>query len=233
MAFKFNPITGKLDLVSAKYWTLNGTDLEPVGSYNVDLSSGNVYKINDTQVLASDGSNFILSNCPLPTGGALLNTVIGRDAGCSLTSGVRNNLFGYKAGFDLTTGSKNQLIGVTTGSDMTTGIEVVAVGNQALGGSGVNPTGSVVIGYQAGLNASGDYNVLLGYKAGYFEFTGNNKLYIANSNTTTPLLYGEFDTPYLLINGTHQIDGGQLEKITKVETSTYTVLSDDYFISIN
>ena len=49
-------------------------------------------------------------------------------------------------------------------------------------------------------NINGTYNVFLGNKAGQNE-TGSNKLYIANSNTATPLIYGEFDNSIVGING--------------------------------
>jgi hypothetical protein len=49
-------------------------------------------------------------------------------------------------------------------------------------------------------NIIGNNNVFLGSGAGYNE-TGSNKLYISNSNTSTPLIYGEFDNQYLEING--------------------------------
>jgi len=41
-------------------------------------------------------------------------------------------------------------------------------------------------------NVTGDYNVALGNQAGENE-TGSNKLYISNSDTSYPLIYGEFD----------------------------------------
>ena len=47
-------------------------------------------------------------------------------------------------------------------------------------------------------NVSGSGNVLIGYQAGYNE-TGSNKLYISNSNTSTPLLYGDFSTATLTV----------------------------------
>jgi hypothetical protein len=47
-------------------------------------------------------------------------------------------------------------------------------------------------------NKSG--NIFLGFKAGYNE-TGDNKLYIENSNSATPLIYGEFDNDILTVNG--------------------------------
>ena len=49
-------------------------------------------------------------------------------------------------------------------------------------------------------NISGSNNIAIGYQAGYSE-TGSNKLYIENSNSATPLIYGEFDSDLIRING--------------------------------
>ncbi|MCP4090574.1 MAG: hypothetical protein GY746_12420, partial [Gammaproteobacteria bacterium] len=60
-----------------------------------------------------------------------------------------------------------------------------------------------IIGYQAGKGTAlhNKYgNVFLGYMAGYSEH-GSNKLYIENSNSSTPLIYGEFDNDILAVNG--------------------------------
>ena len=46
----------------------------------------------------------------------------------------------------------------------------------------------------------GSGNVFLGYEAGYNE-TGSNTLYIANSDTSSPLIYGDFGTGEVTING--------------------------------
>jgi hypothetical protein len=57
-------------------------------------------------------------------------------------------------------------------------------------------TGSrnVFIGFESGFKEiSGSGNIMIGYRAGYNE-TGSNKLYIANSETATPLIYGNFST---------------------------------------
>ena len=58
----------------------------------------------------------------------------------------------------------------------------------------LNTTGveNVFIGTSAGYSCLGNSNVMIGYRAGYSE-TSDNKLYIANSGTTDPLIYGEFD----------------------------------------
>jgi len=52
---------------------------------------------------------------------------------------------------------------------------------------------NLAIGYRAGFsNIVGSDNVFIGKLAGFYE-TGSDKLYISNSNTTVPLIYGEFD----------------------------------------
>jgi hypothetical protein len=83
---------------------------------------------------------------------------------------------------------------------METGFCNVAVGNNALE---TNCTGSdnVAIGRQTGqFNTTGSSNVFIGNQAGYQE-TGSDRLYITNTSTTTPLIYGEFDNDLLCING--------------------------------
>ena len=47
---------------------------------------------------------------------------------------------------------------------------------------------------------TGSGNIFLGYKAGYNE-TGSNKLYIENSDATTPLIFGDFAADSIRING--------------------------------
>jgi hypothetical protein len=59
----------------------------------------------------------------------------------------------------------------------------------------------VYLGLQSGrLNQTGTGNVFLGHQAGYNE-SGSNRLYIDNSNTSKPLLYGEFNTNRLYMHG--------------------------------
>ncbi|MCP4708218.1 MAG: tail fiber domain-containing protein, partial [Planctomycetes bacterium] len=48
-------------------------------------------------------------------------------------------------------------------------------------------------GYHAGYNQKSDGNVFIGYRAGYSE-TDPNRLIIANSANSPPLIYGNFDT---------------------------------------
>ena len=53
---------------------------------------------------------------------------------------------------------------------------------------------------------TGSGNVFLGTSAGSFA-TGSNKLYIDNSNTTSPLIYGDFATNALTFNGSVNVTG--------------------------
>ncbi|MEO1654284.1 MAG: T9SS type A sorting domain-containing protein, partial [Bacteroidota bacterium] len=57
------------------------------------------------------------------------------------------------------------------------------------------------VGRTAGLNnTAGSGNIFLGYRSGENEL-GSNKLYIANTQTEAPLIYGEFDNEVVGING--------------------------------
>lgn len=121
-------------------------------------------------------------------------------------SGMQNigssNVFsGYQSGY-YNQGSGNVFSGYKSGVSNTTGTGNIFTGyNSGL----FNTTGSnnVFSGYQSGYtNIIGSGNVFLGYSAGYSE-TGSNRLYIDNSNTTSPLIYGKFDTNQVGINTTN------------------------------
>jgi hypothetical protein len=64
---------------------------------------------------------------------------------------------------------------------------------------------NVLLGHQTGYTSTtGERNVFLGYNAGYYE-TGNEKLYIETTNTSTPLIYGDFDMDSVQINGSFRV----------------------------
>jgi hypothetical protein len=151
------------------------------------------------------------------TGQYYSDTFIGAYAGTSNTSGQYNTFLGYKAGYYNTSGQYNTFLGNHAGYYNTTGIFNTFLGNQAgyfnatgdcniflgssAGKSHTSGHNNTFLGFYAGyLNITGSGNVFLGYRAGYTQ-TGSNKLYIANSQTTTPLIYGEFDSKILIING--------------------------------
>lgn len=95
----------------------------------------------------------------------------------------------------------------------------VIIGSQALGAGGQPSNHNVIIGYQASylLNTQptiGNGTIAIGYQAGYtgsvsgvmigyqagFSEINRNRLYIANSNTTSPLIGGDFFSGSVGIN---------------------------------
>ena len=144
------------------------------------------------------------------------NNFIGFQTGYFNATGSNNNFFGYQAGFFNTIGSNNTFLGTYAGY-RNTGSQNTFLGNKA-GFSNTSGFFNTFIGYHAGYqNTTGNYNtvignaagnwniegsgnVFLGYNAGLSEY-GSNKLYISNSDTTTPLIYGDFSTGTVVING--------------------------------
>ncbi len=128
------------------------------------------------------------------------NTIIGCFAGFNSVGGNEDILIGTGSGY-LIKGSNNLLIGNGAAGEYTsTGNYNLILGNLA---GQANTTGSknVFIGYNAGyFNAVGSSNVFIGYQVGYNEI-GSNKLYIDNSNTSSPLIWGDFSSRILNFNG--------------------------------
>jgi len=171
------------------------------------------------------------------------NVFIGHEAGyhntnidssaCINTEGDYNVYIGYGSGKHLIKGRYNTYIGFGSGANGLTGEYNTFVGNQAgnqntgnnnvyLGvkAGEVNHGGNnnVMIGNYAGyLSGDGSDNVFIGYQAGYFQ-SGSERLYIAN-NSGTPLIYGEFNTPMVRINGDLDVTGGYT-KISDIQLKT-------------
>lgn len=152
--------------------------------------------------------------------GGWSNVAIGYQAGKNAVMASYNVAIGYQASFnsdreDYTvavgyralysnTTDYNTAIGSHALYSNSSGENNVAMGYQALYS---NSTGNhnVAMGYEAGKNNLGTGSVFIGYQAGQTE-TAGERLYIDNSSTTTPLIYGEFDNDLLRINGTLNIN---------------------------
>jgi len=130
------------------------------------------------------------------------NIGIGHSTGYSLTSGANNIMVGQDAGKLTTSGADNIIFGRQAGTANQTGSGNIFLGYQ----TGYSSTGgtNIMIGESAGRNNTGTSNIFIGYQAAYNE-SGSNKLYIENSNSTSPLIYGEFDNDYVKINGNLEI----------------------------
>lgn len=120
------------------------------------------------------------------------NIAIGSYALSSNTSGFSNTAIGTGSLAANVGGSTNFAIGVGSLQSNTAGDNNFAIGSYALSDNIVGSR-NLALGNQAGYLAIGDGNVFIGYQAGYNE-TGSDKLYIANSDTATPLIYGDFAT---------------------------------------
>lgn len=167
----------------------------------------------------------------IASSGDIGNTFMGVYAG-EMSEGGANTFIGMHAGQNYTTGSRNIFVGVNAGRIVKTG-NVCRTSNGGKGNdntfighnagtcnnnaSGMNTflgaeagkynqgKSNVFIGWQAGSNNHGNANVFIGREAGA-KAIGDNKLYIHNSNDSLPLIYGEFDSREVIINGNPKPD---------------------------
>ena len=149
------------------------------------------------------------------------NTLIGYYSGKSVTSGAGNVFIGTKAGYSGSTAFSNVFLGGNAGFEITTSGWNTFIGNYAgnrcqtasknvfLGYySGANTSSTTYnngasntyLGYYSGCNNVGSRNVFLGYQAGYGS-TGSDLLFIENTNSATPLIWGDFANDLLKFNG--------------------------------
>jgi len=126
------------------------------------------------------------------------NAMFGRSAGYA-NVGSNNAFLGTYAGMNNSGGDNNTFTGVSAGFQNTNGNGNTYSGRQA-GGENTIGSNNTAIGYLAGFKG-GNRNVCIGNSAGYYE-TGNDKLYIDNSNTTSPLIYGDFAANIVAVFGT-------------------------------
>lgn len=137
---------------------------------------------------------------------AYRNTFIGESAGYSNTTGYANTFMGYETGYSNDTGDLNTFIGTGAGYSNTEGDGNVFLGYLA-GYSNIGGYQNTFLGYLAGFsNTTGYRNIFIGREAGYNE-TGSNKLYIDISSTASPLIYGDFSSNSVTINGSFTATG--------------------------
>lgn len=135
------------------------------------------------------------------------NSALGTYALYSNTSGSENSANGYASLYSNTTGSFNTANGYSSAYNNVNGGLNSAFGYQSLysnsngannanfgaysGFNNINGSQNTILGTYAGYNNTGSRNVFLGYAAGY-NAVGNDQLYIANSNTIAPIIFGDF-----------------------------------------
>jgi hypothetical protein len=171
-----------------------GNSNTAIGSFALDANTSG---FQNTAVGRAAYTNSTIGN---------FNTGLGSNAGLSNTIGAGNTAIGTERLQGNSTGNFNTSIGYFA-SLFSTGSENTVVGSEA---NRFNTTGTqnTIIGKQAGrgtVNHSKSGNVFIGFQAGHNDTT-NNKLYIENSSSATPLIYGDFANDSVKIYGTLNVN---------------------------
>ncbi len=166
----------------------SGSENAALGSYalnnNTSLSKnvavgyyalfGQSYNGNNSSENTAIGHLSLATNNPTDATNGRKNTSAGAGSLYFNETGGRNSALGYGAMYAHETGDDNVVIGYYALKKNSFGSKNVAIGSEAL------------------LNSLGSGNVAIGYRAGYNVLAGDDKLYIANSETSAPLIGGDF-----------------------------------------
>lgn len=125
------------------------------------------------------------------------NTFLGYKTGWA-TRSFNSVVIGAFALQRASTGNDNVVIGFQSMFSHENGQYNVALGSLTLSASVIGDK-NTALGAMAGFRSRGSSNVFVGFQAGYFE-QGDNKLYINNNASQTPLIYGDFKTKFVGIN---------------------------------
>lgn len=184
---------------------------EPAMTGNLNIGIGNraLFRVttgnNNVAVGNLAGSTISTGNRNFAMGSATLvsnstgsdNVAVGANA-LNTYEGSRGTALGANALQYLYDGSDNVAIGYSSGNGASSGINNVFIGSSSA--ATTDGSSNVMIGYQSGRLNEGSSNIFIGSESGENE-TGSNKLYIDPTNTSLPLLHGDFTSNTLMING--------------------------------
>ncbi len=201
------------------------------GSYNVAIGDSAAYNSNLSGIVAL-GSRALFSNTTGTNNTAIgigslynnvnggFNVANGANALASNIAGNENVADGY-ASLMFGSGSGNTGVG-NESLNFRVGDDNVAIGNRAGADNSLSSgNNNVYVGRAAGYNSAGNNNVYLGSNNGFNSignsnvfigdevgngFTGSNILMIDNQSAGLPLIFGNFATDLLRINGTLNIN---------------------------
>ncbi len=193
------------------YWDNPTTSWKGIGAnsgWGLKGNSGTNETINFMGT--TDDENIIFKRNNIRAGFiGLSNTSFGNNALAAFIRPSCNSAFGTSALSKCSTsfgfgGNYNCAFGYFALKENVFGESNTAIGTFSLQNN-AGTSNNTTLGYATLLNnISGFGNVAIGNEAGYNE-TGSNKLYIENSNSATPLIYGEFDNDLARINGNFRI----------------------------
>jgi hypothetical protein len=158
---------------------------ETAGFYYYDGSSWSAF---GSSSLALDD----LTNCKTSEN----SVYVGDESGDGDTGDNYSCAIGYRTLNSDNSGVYNTAVGCKALSS-TVGSNNVSIGNHA----GWGPVGSynTIIGSEAAYSGCSTGNVFIGHRSGSSS-SGDNKLFIENTYSETPLIYGEFDNNNLTFN---------------------------------
>ena len=185
------------------------------------------------------------------------NLFIGEYSGEFNTTGTRNSFIGFFAGQANVIGEMNTYVGQMAGMDniksRNTFVGYWAGGNNVNGqyntflgwraGQANGGSNNVFLGYSAGEGNTGNGNVFVGYEAGFLSGSVSNQLYISNASGT-PLIFGDFSSKYVTVNGRHNVTGNSSAWISefrndgnltsrygiRIQAGTYDASGTNYMI---
>lgn len=197
---------GKLDFA-----TVDGTSLF-IGTdagKNDNGENENIFIGKESGIANTSGHNniFVGENSGVSNIDGYENTFVGEKAGEENTSGFENASFGHHAGKS-NNSHQNTFIGTHAGFLNAAGSRNTMVGESA--GASSMGSNNVYIGGNAGGTGSGSGNVFIGFKAGTNTSDAANRLYIENSESDKPLIYGEFDNNIVKVHGKLYVEGADI-----------------------
>jgi len=195
-----NTAMGNAALIS----NTNGSNNTAIGSLALNR---NTTGFSNVAIGTSSLGNNTVGNNNIALGSSTLrqntigdyNTAMGSSALFNNISGNSNLALGRRALYDNTFGSSNLAIGNRTLANNTNGESNIAIGISSMFTNTSGDNNTAIGRSSLSSNSIGSGNVAIGHQSGYNE-TGSDKLYIENSNSSTPLIYGTFDTDEVGIN---------------------------------
>ena len=177
----------------------NSLTCNKIGLHNIGLGCFSLYCNTRGNCNNSVGANNLKNNISGST-----NIAIGTCVLFSNTIGCNNIALGYQTLYENTKGNNNIANGFCS-------LYANVSGNSNIG-----------FGYKTlKSNILGCYNIAIGECAGYNE-TGSNKLYISNSSTNYPLIYGDFNSRCLINYGSFYSTGTSKANIISGSTCLFT-----------
>ncbi|MEM6965614.1 MAG: hypothetical protein AAF573_12660 [Bacteroidota bacterium] len=175
--------------------------------------------------LSNNNNLFIGTNCGILNTSGANNAALGINAFKGNLTGGSNFACGTNA-MEFSNSNNNVAMGSNAMRQQTSGSNNVGVGSQA-GRFNQGGSQNTLIGASAGRGTSNHNksgNIFIGYQAGYNEI-GSDKLYIENSNSSSPLIGGDFSADRVDINGDLDVFGsidmeGGNEFLDVISTST-------------